>query len=229
MNPGNSGIIGAMKDSGAAVLSTPRAMAERHRRTLDVETVRIPIHSHKYPGLYALVDEQDAELVNQYRWNVFVRREMVRKVHAHISHKRLWIPMHRLILGVEPGIIVDHINRNPLDNRRANLRIATFRGNAINCKPYRVGTSVYRGVVATDGRWRVNIRTPEGKQVYPGWCNDEQDAALLYDVAARHFHGEYAVLNFPNSKPSASVLAKWDRWRAEHPRAAALLDQGEDG
>ena len=42
--------------------------------------------------------------------------------------------MHRIVIGAEPGQIVDHINRNRLDNRMANLRIVTAHESASNTK-----------------------------------------------------------------------------------------------
>ena len=74
-------------------------------------------------GKYAIVDDEDYEYLNQWRWFTFkngyvwyVARETT------IDHKRKCIYMHRLIMNAVNGECVDHINRNGLDNRKYNLR-----------------------------------------------------------------------------------------------------------
>lgn len=60
--------------------------------------------------------------------------------------------------------------------------------------------SKYKGVdfvSANGGRcWRVRIRA-NGKRIYLGSFEDEMEAAKIYDIAAKKYHGEYASLNFP--------------------------------
>lgn len=63
--------------------------------------------------------------------------------------------MHRLILGAQRGELADHINRNGLDNRRSNLRVADRALNSMNCGVKCDNTSGYRGVFwdSTNQRW----------------------------------------------------------------------------
>jgi len=94
------------------------------------------------------------------------------------------------------GYVIDHINRNGLDNRRSNLRFATIAQNAWNSRR-RKNRSGYKGVwYAKDkGRFRAAI-WHNNKREYLGYFNSKIDAALEYDRAAKKYHGDFASLNF---------------------------------
>ncbi len=92
----------------------------------------------------------------------------------------------------------DHINTDSLDNRRANLRLATHSQNSCNSRRDKSKTlSRFRGVSFSKrkGKWFAAIRI-NGKKTWLGYFNDEEDAARAYDHAARKYHGEFAMLNF---------------------------------
>lgn len=72
-----------------------------------------------------LVDDSDFEHLNQWRWSVNSRGYAVRSVQK--NKIRSVVRMHRQLAGLDKNDQreVDHINRNKLDNQRANLRILT--------------------------------------------------------------------------------------------------------
>lgn len=109
--------------------------------------------------------------------------------------------LHRLIIGARPGEITDHINRDKLDNRRSNLRIATRSGNGANSKNRSHNTTGYRGVSRDSwtGRYRATIRH-NGRTVHGPRYDSAERAARWYDEHAKELHGVYAVLNFPDRK-----------------------------
>ena len=100
--------------------------------------------------------------------------------------------LHRILTGAAVGMVVDHINGEPLDNRRSNLRVCTQQQNLWNGRAHRDGTSRYRGVCLrkSDGRWRVQI---QGKQL--GVFDNEDEAGLAYNAAALERFGRFARLN----------------------------------
>lgn len=164
-----------------------------------MSTVQVPIHSRKYPNLVALVDEEDAALVLQYRWNIFVSR-------PHSAHPRLYVKarispnqfvyLHHLILPPKPGHEVDHWSGDGLDNRRGNLRECTSAGNNQNRAKRSGSASSYCGVERNKKRWIARIKS-SNQGIYLGSFASEIEAALAYDDAARIHHREYATLNFP--------------------------------
>ena len=105
--------------------------------------------------------------------------------------------MHRAVLKAANDMVVDHINHNGLDNRKANLRLATVAQNAWNAERP-IGRSGYRGVSFDKrvGRWRVAICCC-GKRKQLGYFSDKHEAAKAYDRAAKKYYGEFASLNFP--------------------------------
>ncbi len=107
--------------------------------------------------------------------------------------------MHREVLHVAEGLFVDHINHHGWDNRKANLRPATPADNARNALYPKINTtSKYRGVWYNKKkkRWRAVIGINYKRKII-GKYHDEIAAAKAYDQAAKKYHKEFAILNFP--------------------------------
>jgi hypothetical protein len=89
----------------------------------------------------------------------------------------------------EPPTFLDHKNRNPSDNRIANLRGATAAQNTFNRKTKAKSGS--KGVdLCGSGKWRASIRF-NGKAIYLGRFETKESAAEAYVKASKQFHGEY--------------------------------------
>jgi hypothetical protein len=121
------------------------------------------------------------------------------------STKRL----HRLIINAPDGLLVDHKFGNSLDNRRANLRLATRRQNRCNSRKKVGCTSKFRGVSKRGKKWGARLNY-NGKRVFYKSFDSEIEAAKAYDEAAKKYHGEFARLNFPEdtSSPEHSRRAR---------------------
>lgn len=146
-------------------------------------TIIIPLTQ----GQVALIDDDDAPLIMRYRWQYQARGYAVGRVNGQQVY------MHRFLLNAPPGLQVDHINGNRLDNSRANLRLVTPRQNRQNSLPR---PHHLKGISWEKQRWRVRIHV-DGQCLNLGSYSDPHHAALLYDAAARHFFGDYARTNFP--------------------------------
>jgi len=152
-------------------------------------------------GQYAIVDPDDYDHLAKYKWricrtkgkNVSYAERSIRLPNGKYSR----LLMHRQLIDVPEGYVIDHINGSGLDNRRANLRLATVAQNAWNSKK-RNPRSGYKGVcfVRNKGLWRAAI-VCNRRRIHLGYFSDKRTAARAYDAAAHIHFGEYAVLNFP--------------------------------
>jgi len=105
--------------------------------------------------------------------------------------------MHRMVLGAKRRQVADYINRNTLDNRRANLRIVTPGQNRANSGATRAVISGFKGVSWSDtSRKWIALVTAKGKRYYLGLFEHKERAAMAVDRAALKLHGAYAALNF---------------------------------
>lgn len=140
-------------------------------------------------GASAIVDREDVELVSQFVWCRGTRDYPI----SRRNGRRLRLP--RLLLDLAPGQVVDHINRNPLDNRRCNLRVCTQAENVRNSRPKGDG---FKGVCKSSrgNRWRAVIKLNYQQRALGQFATAEE-AALAYDKAAKELFGEFAYLNFP--------------------------------
>jgi hypothetical protein len=150
-------------------------------------------------GQYAKVDVEDFEELNKHKWYAIPKRDtFYAKRYGYKNGRQTTIAMHKEIMHVPQGLLVDHQNHDGLDNRRANLRVATPRENACNVrKVLRPCSSKYKGVCYDKDKnlWRAYI-TYNGKRIYLGRFETEEEAARAYDNAAKIYHKEFASLNF---------------------------------
>ena len=151
-------------------------------------------------GLIALVDEADFASVRDLRWHATGRAPHVRaKCRVERGGKTTWVSLSRFLMGAEEGVIVDHINGDTLDNRRANLRLCTHAENLRN-RRRRAGAfkSPFKGVTRNRDRWVAQVGFL-GKRHYAGTWPTAEEAAKAYDRLAAVLHGEFACLNFPEA------------------------------
>lgn len=146
-------------------------------------------------GKFALVDDEDFEKINEYKWSYQARGYAYKRNPNQSESFVLW--MHRVIMNAPDYFEVDHVNGNGLDNRKENLRLSTRSQNAINTPKRKNNTSGYKGVTffKRDKKWKAQI-TFEGRNIALGCYNTPIEAALVYDDAARKYFGEFASVNF---------------------------------
>lgn len=151
-------------------------------------------------GLCALVDDEDFERINQFKWyalksgrTFYAVRNMLKT--EFTDNKRGTYFMHNVIMGFKG---VDHISGFGLDNQKINLRACTQHQNNMNSIPAKNSTSKYKGVswAAHVKKWRGQIQFNR-KIKHLGYFTSEAEAALAYDCAARELFKEFAKLNMP--------------------------------
>lgn len=148
-------------------------------------------------GMAVKIDEIDFDWLSAYRWCDLRRRYVIGWVDGT---KQL---MHRVIMTKIVGHpllrseIIDHVDGDGFDCRRFNLRLCTQRQNLQNMRNLRGGSSQYKGVCwnKASKKWQSNCRFDGAKHTL-GSFDNEIDAALCYDAAAREHFGEFAYTNF---------------------------------
>jgi len=155
---------------------------------------------------YAKVDPADYKRLRKYEWFAIRKRGnsfyTLRCVSDDKGKKEVPIYLHQDIIKVPDGMVIDHINHDGMDNRMANLRAATYSQNMCHRKK-RAGAkqSKYKGIYCRnrDRKWQALI-TINRKRIHLGYFHGEIEAAKAYDAAAKKYHGQFACLNFPQSK-----------------------------
>lgn len=157
-------------------------------------------------GYVAFIDEIDSDLAN-LKWGVTADKTK-KKYAVRLSSRstgQKTIRMHRLILermigrALEKYEVTDHIDSNPMNNTRSNLRIATYRQNGQNAKVRRDSETKMKGVqIHQCGRYYASIKA-NGERKHLGYYDSLEDAGIAYNHAAKEFFGEYAQFNdIPN-------------------------------
>lgn len=127
---------------------------------------------------WAIVDLGDFKAIARYPWHLGTDGYAVRS--TRLDGRVRVIGMHRDVLGLALGdaLQADHINRNKLDNRRANLRVLTDAENKQNRPSCRGATSRFRGVYwnARQQKWHARIGL-RGRKHHLGFFTDEVEAA----------------------------------------------------
>lgn len=157
----------------------------------------IPLTQNKH----ALVDDEDFERVNQYRWcahHYYYGWRAVRSIRKS-NGKQTSQYMHRFIMDTPKELQTDHENHNGLDNQKHNLRNCTQSQNNMNRKiqQQRKTISRFKGVVwhKRTKKWEARIGL-NGKLIHIGYHTNEIEAAKAYDEKAKELFAEFAYLNF---------------------------------
>jgi hypothetical protein len=177
-------------------------------------------------GFVALVDDEDFEYLSQFKWYAVGKGYAVHS--EHVKGKRPYrVGMHRLVLvrklgrELTPSEEPDHVDRNPTNNTRQNLRASTHKQNSRNKTKVRTSTtSKFKGVYYSkkSKKWNALIRINQ-KLFYLGSFDFEESAARAYDAAARKHFGEFANLNFPDKEYSLVQVLKTEcKSRYGNPR-----------
>lgn len=147
-------------------------------------------------GHVAWIDDEDFEKVSKYAWRVLIDKHTVyARRNACLKRKRTTQLLHRFVLGVtDSKVEVDHEDHNGLNCQKYNLRKATHTQNGGNRTPKK-GRSKYKGVQPSLNKWQSFLKV-RGKTKYLGTSITEEEAAKVYDIAARQHFGKFAFLNF---------------------------------
>lgn len=151
-----------------------------------------------------LIDAEDVALVQSHNlfWgdnkhSVNARSYIIKESNGKKGAK---VALHRLVsdnLKRTQGYDVDHINRNPYDNRKCNLRLIPHCLNVVNSEKALSNSGCrYKGVSwhKRSQKWQVHL-VHKGIKYYGGLHDTQKDAAIKANEIMKQIHGEHACLN----------------------------------
>jgi hypothetical protein len=167
-----------------------RTKYDKNDYTVDGDIAYVHLYNNSNKRVAStVIDKVDLEYVLKEKWG------LCGTGHARNSAKPR-VRLSRYIIAYIPnGYEIDHINRNTLDNRRCNLRLATHLQNCFNTARKK-NASGYKGVYL-DKRincWNAGIGH-KGKKIYIGCFTSKIEAAKAYNKKALELFGEFALLN----------------------------------
>lgn len=163
-------------------------------------------------GVSFLVDTEDIPKVEKLFWGF-------NKKDGYIVTKGC-LKLHRYLLGItDKKIIVDHINRDRLDNRKCNLRIVNTFQNTCNHSRLSSNQTGYIGVYFSRHSQRYEVKVGYNrKRIKLGSSKDDLiTLAQMYNIAAKYLFGDYAgeLNDVPEASPETAkaVIEKCRRYK----------------
>lgn len=191
--------------------SVPREREEGREATEEDPMTRSWVEVPLTRGKVAKVDRQDMLIIGGFTW--CARPSTGNHSHYALRSQRTAGPtrtiyMHRWIMEPPPGMVVDHINGDGLDNRRSNLRVCVQGQNVANRTRRAVmPVSGFIGVCRNGTiRWAARVGGANSTmRSHLGQFDTAEEAARAYDEAVVRLYGEFATTNFPTPGGGGSL------------------------
>jgi len=150
--------------------------------------------------ILSLANSEHKAIIDTNKMEKVIAKNWTLNSHGYVvtyNFKRDCIYLARLLLeNIPDGLVVDHINRNKLDNRICNLRTVTVSINALNQDKRKNTTSRFKGVYfhSVKRKWIARVKI-NYNHVYGGIFKSEIEAAKKANELYKQYAGEFAVLN----------------------------------
>jgi len=134
----------------------------------------------------SIIDLEYIDVINNYKWRFQA---------GYVFNNKIGL-LHRFIMNPPEDMVIDHINRNPLDNRRDNLRICTQQENQFNRSVQCNNTSGVTGVCfyKSNNKWIAYIKVDKKKK-YLGCYSTKEEAIAARHKAEIEYFGEFTPSN----------------------------------
>lgn len=144
-------------------------------------------------GFTALVDDEDFEALSKFTWHVHRHGRMYYPQTTIYKGGKKTIRMHRMVVGCNSKILIDHKDGNGMNNTRENLRVATSTQNNRNARLRKDSTTGFKGVhfKKASRKFQAHIRV-DGERIYLGCFLTPEEAHAAYCKAAQRHFGVFA-------------------------------------
>ena len=165
-------------------------------------------------GLFAQIDDNDYERVNQFKWCAMVCKKgknkwyVVRNIKVGVNKWKHQM-LHRFIMNeINPEIFIDHWDHNGLNCQKVNLRSCSCTQNNGNRVHIPTENNPYKGVSWDKRLKKYNAQISiNNKTKYLGLHQNAEDAAIAYNRAALEYFGEFALLNTLIYEKALNILS----------------------
>ena len=174
--------------------------------TFHEDIVYIHLRGKHGEGLAAIVDVESyfKHKLRDYIWTL----DKVGYVVARDTKRKKPVSIHRIVAGNTTRNHTDHINQNPFDNRKENLRICNAVENNFNTGLRVDNKSGYKNVRKANKKFVCTMRIQTNKQ-YFGCYEKPEMAALAYNIVIKLISPEFAVLNdIPQNSLTSEEIEK---------------------
>lgn len=169
-----------MKANGTPELKTRKS---KNEFSVNGDTVTCKTSS----GSEFLISKSDLEAVMKYTWCLSKTGYLVANINGSVTK------LHRYLLSPDNGVLVDHINGNPKDNRRENLRTCSPKENSRNVKK-KCDNTIVTGVSKTaNGRFKARISV-DRKEIRLGIFDTAEEAIEARRQAEIKYFGDYSPM-----------------------------------
>lgn len=152
------------------------------------------------------LDDADVHLLAQYDVIALKRANGSFAPFARTKAKpRRATALARILCSPTAAEVVDHVNGDPWDNRRSNLRVCTQAENVRNARISNGHSVGFKGVYRNGSRFAARI-SANGAPLNLGTFDTPEEASRAYDNAAREIFGEYCAVNLPVSGERSATL-----------------------
>ena len=173
------------KKYGKVLDNNPRTKYDPNEIVLHEDYAEIIIYDKDCEEMArALIDLDDVDKVKDIKWGI--------NNTGRVGSSKPRVKLHRFIMDPPDDMVVDHINHNPLDNRKSNLRICTTQQNNMNRKTNSNNISGTAGVHwnKSNCKWRARIAVA-GKSISLGCYSTKEEAIEARRQAELEYFGEY--------------------------------------
>ena len=167
-------------------------------------------------GIHFLIDADDVDRVSQFYWGI--SKGYIERKNAGLKH----IKLHQFLMGftADDDYVIDHINRNPMDCRKENLRIVTWQQNAMNKSLQKNNKTGYTGVFFDNSKQKYVSKIGLNNKRIKLWSSDDPEpCAQAYNVASEFLFGDFAGHHNPVPEPDLrlrnKILTKLRPYRQE--------------